>query len=328
MTPVATVQVIGGAPPASGPAHLDYHQGDRVRLRIDSDATVGLELLGYGIARTVAAGTPAADRLRRLEARQFPADRRGISHRGRADSRGRLGTATCTIPGAMRPLARPTQTARAAALLPLGALAVHELRYALAYGSGARDALASPGPRLPRRADSCACGARAQRASGPARGRGDRAHRRLRPASPHPARGARLRGRAARDLLRPGAVGGGGLRRPRRVALRRSSAWGLARNPAFARARFPRRDREPATRRRRARPGTQSRPAPHAPRARGSPGSPGRVLGPRASPRSPSPSASPAAHRPLPPAPDQAAGPRPRLVCDRREPSWPAHGRS
>ena len=58
VTPVATVQVVGGAPPASGPAHLDYRRGDRVRLRIASDGTVGLELLGYGITTTVEAGRP------------------------------------------------------------------------------------------------------------------------------------------------------------------------------------------------------------------------------------------------------------------------------
>lgn len=59
ITPVASVQVVGGAPPASGPAHLDYRRGDRVRLRIASDGTVGLDLLGYGIATTVEAGRPA-----------------------------------------------------------------------------------------------------------------------------------------------------------------------------------------------------------------------------------------------------------------------------
>jgi hypothetical protein len=54
-----TVQVIGGAPPTSGPAQLHCHQGDHVRIRIDSDAAVGVELLGYGIARTVEPGHPA-----------------------------------------------------------------------------------------------------------------------------------------------------------------------------------------------------------------------------------------------------------------------------
>jgi len=42
-------------------------------------------------------------------------------------------------------LARPTPTARAAALLALGALAVHELRYLLAYGAHSQAAMASQG---------------------------------------------------------------------------------------------------------------------------------------------------------------------------------------
>jgi hypothetical protein len=56
--PVATVRVASGAPPASGPAHLDYRAGQRVRLRVRSDETLRLELLGYGIAKTVAADLP------------------------------------------------------------------------------------------------------------------------------------------------------------------------------------------------------------------------------------------------------------------------------
>ena len=50
--------MVGGAPPASGPAHLDYRAGDAVRLRIVSDSAVTLQVLGYGITRTVPAGTP------------------------------------------------------------------------------------------------------------------------------------------------------------------------------------------------------------------------------------------------------------------------------
>lgn len=45
----------------------------------------------------------------------------------------------------MRPLGRPAPALRATALLALGALAVHELRYALAYGSDAGQALARQG---------------------------------------------------------------------------------------------------------------------------------------------------------------------------------------
>ncbi len=56
--PPATVTIAGGAPPSSGPPHLDYHEGDSVRLRVSSDSTVEVELLGYGITTTVEAGVP------------------------------------------------------------------------------------------------------------------------------------------------------------------------------------------------------------------------------------------------------------------------------
>jgi hypothetical protein len=55
---LATVRIVGGAPPPSGPAELHYHQGDHVRLSVVSDATVGLELTGYGLTRTVTADQP------------------------------------------------------------------------------------------------------------------------------------------------------------------------------------------------------------------------------------------------------------------------------
>jgi hypothetical protein len=55
----ATVRILGGAPPETGPARLHCHEGDRVRLQVISDGAVGVELLGYGIARTVAPGHPA-----------------------------------------------------------------------------------------------------------------------------------------------------------------------------------------------------------------------------------------------------------------------------
>ena len=72
VTPVATVQVVGGAPPASGPANLNYKRGDRVRLRIASDGTVGLELLGYGITTTVEAGKPLEVDFTASKAGNFP----------------------------------------------------------------------------------------------------------------------------------------------------------------------------------------------------------------------------------------------------------------
>jgi hypothetical protein len=56
--PVATVRVIGGAPPPRGPAELHYRQGAEVRLRVVSDRTVDLELTGYGLDTLVPAGAP------------------------------------------------------------------------------------------------------------------------------------------------------------------------------------------------------------------------------------------------------------------------------
>ncbi len=55
---IATVRVIGGAPPTNGPAHLDYATGEAVRLRILSDQTVDVELVGLGLSGTVHAGRP------------------------------------------------------------------------------------------------------------------------------------------------------------------------------------------------------------------------------------------------------------------------------
>jgi hypothetical protein len=56
--PIATVRVIGGAPPPSGPAHLDYPANAPVRLRVVSDETVGVQLVGLGLAGTVQGGQP------------------------------------------------------------------------------------------------------------------------------------------------------------------------------------------------------------------------------------------------------------------------------
>jgi hypothetical protein len=54
--PAATVRVIGGAPPTSGPAELHYRQGARVRLRVISDSTVPLMVTGYGVSATTEPG--------------------------------------------------------------------------------------------------------------------------------------------------------------------------------------------------------------------------------------------------------------------------------
>ncbi len=70
--PVATVRVINGVPPASGPAELRYRRDEVVRLRVVSDSTVGVELMGYGIDRTIAAGEPALIRFKASKAGSFP----------------------------------------------------------------------------------------------------------------------------------------------------------------------------------------------------------------------------------------------------------------
>lgn len=70
--PVATVRVVDGAPPASGPAELHYRRNEVVRLRVVSDGTVGVELLGYGIERTITAGEPALIRFKASRPGDFP----------------------------------------------------------------------------------------------------------------------------------------------------------------------------------------------------------------------------------------------------------------
>jgi hypothetical protein len=81
---VPVVRVIGGAPPPAGPARLRFYRGERIRFRIDTDAPVGIEVPGYGIAETVESGTVVS----------FKADRAGqfavvvaASHIGIADLR-------------------------------------------------------------------------------------------------------------------------------------------------------------------------------------------------------------------------------------------------
>jgi hypothetical protein len=56
--PVATIRVIGSAPPPAGPAELSYQRGERVRLRVVSDLAVEVELTGYGLQRLVPADSP------------------------------------------------------------------------------------------------------------------------------------------------------------------------------------------------------------------------------------------------------------------------------
>jgi hypothetical protein len=70
--PVSTVRVIDGAPPPSGPAELHYGRGDLVRLRVISNGTIIVELMGYGIDRTVEAGKPALISFKASRAGNFP----------------------------------------------------------------------------------------------------------------------------------------------------------------------------------------------------------------------------------------------------------------
>lgn len=84
--PVATVRVINGAPPPDGPAQLHFRPGEVVRLRVVSDGTVAVQLVGYGIARTVQAGKPALIRFKASKPGNFPLVV-AASHIGIADVR-------------------------------------------------------------------------------------------------------------------------------------------------------------------------------------------------------------------------------------------------
>lgn len=67
---VSTIRVIGGAPPSTGAPRLRFHRGERIRLRIDTDAPIAIEIPGYGISETVESGAVVAFKARR--AGQFP----------------------------------------------------------------------------------------------------------------------------------------------------------------------------------------------------------------------------------------------------------------
>jgi hypothetical protein len=67
---IPTIEVIGGAPPQSGPVKLDFKRGEEVRFRVDTDAALGIEIPGYGISETVDTGALVAFRATR--AGQFP----------------------------------------------------------------------------------------------------------------------------------------------------------------------------------------------------------------------------------------------------------------
>jgi hypothetical protein len=67
----ATVQVLGGAPPETGPAHVDANRGDTVTLTINSDGAVTVELIGYGITRAIPASRPTAIRFQATQPGNF-----------------------------------------------------------------------------------------------------------------------------------------------------------------------------------------------------------------------------------------------------------------
>jgi hypothetical protein len=66
-----TVTMLGGAPPESGPAHVDADEGDTVTLTINSDEAVSVELIGYGITRTIPASSPTPIRFKATHAGNF-----------------------------------------------------------------------------------------------------------------------------------------------------------------------------------------------------------------------------------------------------------------
>ena len=53
---VPLVRVIAGKPPAGGPARLDFKQGKVARFVVQSDQELGIEVVGYGVSRTVSPG--------------------------------------------------------------------------------------------------------------------------------------------------------------------------------------------------------------------------------------------------------------------------------
>jgi hypothetical protein len=55
---IATVRIIDGGPPASGPAELHYRTGDEIRLNVLSNTSLEVQLTGYGVARTIPTDEP------------------------------------------------------------------------------------------------------------------------------------------------------------------------------------------------------------------------------------------------------------------------------
>ena len=55
---VASVRIIDGGPPASGPAELQYKTGDEIRLSVLSNTSLDVQLTGFGLTRAISADVP------------------------------------------------------------------------------------------------------------------------------------------------------------------------------------------------------------------------------------------------------------------------------
>lgn len=53
---VPLIRVVDGKPPAGGPVRVDFGQGRRARFAVDSNRRLGIEIVRYGVARTVGPG--------------------------------------------------------------------------------------------------------------------------------------------------------------------------------------------------------------------------------------------------------------------------------
>ena len=122
-----------GAPPSSGPVRLDFKQGRTARF-VSARPADRDRIPGYGVSRTVGPGAPWWRSRRRSAAStrsSSPPPHRRRALPWHAPDRRRLEFA------AMNTRRRPGSTPRSAALIALAALAVHQLRYLLAFGSDA-----------------------------------------------------------------------------------------------------------------------------------------------------------------------------------------------
>ncbi len=67
---IPVVEVIGGAPPESGPPQFDFTLGGKARFKISTDAPVAISIPGYGIDDTV--DSAAIVSFRATKPGQFP----------------------------------------------------------------------------------------------------------------------------------------------------------------------------------------------------------------------------------------------------------------